>query len=491
VSNFYAEWQAAKSGFLSAGLKTKDVPPAFVGMIVGRGADFGPALKTFDAARTFTDRMKALPAVMRGRKEYQDAIKQALRESEHPKVSKALTELNRDIDVLWMKVEEAAQPPSPSGQMVPTYTLRSFDLAAGVKTEFLKLEPIPVDVVVEVDKVFKQLIDSGQVGFRAEVLGEAGKAELEKVRDAFRETIAKIDNTIKKDPSILAAKTKEANEVLKYYGKIVQTRVDEAVQARWRAYLSGKADLKSFETKSKVKIVLGTIGVAVAITSAALSFGVAWMSIMAACKGISDVGKALKTYSETIDKTYEKLLDDIVHVDKLNRQRDEAKKKGEGQKASKAKEAAKEVIAGVLPITKGMLKVASDIDARCTQFSGQISKLETEADNLSGRIEVITRNLSTLPDRLLTTEQINLSRRMNKQLTTMMDDLADLARKVRAASAFFEKVKKAVAALKSKDSWTAGLSETLTGMGAKGIALYSAANFIYQCANAGKALIPL
>jgi hypothetical protein len=360
-----------------------------------------------------------------------------------------------------------------------------------VKTEFLKLAPIPIEVEIAVDKVFKQLIDSGQVGFRAEVLGDAGKAELETVRDAFRDTIAKVDASIRKDPSILEAKTREANEVLQHYGKIVQTRVDDAVKARWQAYLSGKADLRSFQVKTATKVVLGTIGVAVAISSAALSFGVAWMSILAACKGISDVGKSLKTYSEDIDKTYARLLEDIVHVDKLNRQRDEAKKKGEGQKASKAKEAGKELLAGVLPITKGMMKVASDIDSRCQQFSGQISKLETQADDLSGRIEIITRNLTTLPDRLLTTEQINLGRRMSKQITTMMTDLADLARKVKAASAFLGRVRKAVAALKSKDSWTAGLTETLTGMGSKGVALYAAANFIYQCANAGKALIPM
>ncbi|GGC38690.1 hypothetical protein GCM10011504_16390 [Siccirubricoccus deserti] len=491
-SNFYADWRGAKSAFFNSGLTGADVPPDFV-MMINRGADLGPSLKALDAATTFEKRAKALPAVMRALDEYLREVASARKSTASPKGDKALKALQRALEEIWRGAEQAAQPPRPTGQMVAAYRLRSFNLAAGVKPQFLKLDPIPVEVEVEVDKVFKQLIDSGQVGLRAEHLGNLAKDELDKLRDAFRDTIAKVDATIKKNPTpeIIEAKSKEANEVLKYYGKLVEDRVNLVVQQEWKRYLQSKQDLKDFQVKTTTKVVLGTIGVAVAVSSAALSFGTAWMNILAAVKGIADIGKTLKTYSEDIDKTYGKLLDDLAHVDKLNQQREVAKKKGEGQKASKAAQMGKEVVAGILPITKDMLKATSAIEARCQQFSGQVSKLESQADALSGRIEIITKNLSGLPDRMLSTEQINLGRRMGKTVATLMEELAELCRRARNAAAFSERAKKAVAKLKREDSWTGGLAERLTGLGTKGVAVYGAVNFIYACATAGKALIAI
>jgi hypothetical protein len=120
-----------------------------------------------------------------------------------------------------------------------------------------------------------------------------------------------------------------------------------------------------------------------------------------------------------------------------------------------------------------------------------VSKLESQADTLSGRIEIITKNLSGLPDRLLSTEQINLGRRMAKTVASLIEELTELHRRARNAAAFAEKAKKAVARLKREDSWTGGIAETLTGLGTKGVAIYGAVNFIYACATAGKALIAI
>jgi hypothetical protein len=92
---------------------------------------------------------------------------------------------------------------------------------------------------------------------------------------------------------------------------------------------------------------------------------------------------------------------------------------------------------------------------------------------------------------MLSTEQINLGRRMGKTVAKLMEELAELYRRAKNASAFAERAKKAVARLKREDSWTGGLAETLTDLGAKGVAIYGAVNFIYACATAGKALIAL
>jgi hypothetical protein len=485
-TNFQAQWTTVKDAFIK---NAREVPPE-ISMLLSQGRDFGPSLKSFDGAPTFEKRMACMPAVLRAKTEYETEIQAALKKTTSKIGQKAQQALLKQIDKIWQEVEQAAQPPRPSGQMVSGYRLRTFDLAAGVKPVFLKVDPILVTVEIEVDKVFKELIDTGQAGLRAGELGDAALEALEKVRQAFRDTIAAVDASIKKDPTILAAKTKEANEVLAYYGRIVEDRINLALQEAWSAYLARKKDLKDFRVKSATKIVLGSIGVGVAVASVVLSFGTGWMNIIAACKGIAEVGKAIKTWAEEIDTVYIKLVDDILHVDDLNKQRDKAKAKGEGQKASKAKQVGKEVLAAALPVTKDMIKSASAIEARCVQFSGLTSKLESKADELSGKIERITKSLTGLPDRMLATEQINLNRRTNKTVTKLFEEISELHKKTKQCARFAAAAMKAVKKLKAEDSWL-GTTETAGGVGTKGVAIYALANFCLACADHGKQLISL
>ena len=486
-TNFQGEWKTAKDGFIK---NARGVPPE-ISMLMSQGRDFGPALKSFDAAVGFEKLMKALPAVLRAKDDYETELTEALKKTDSKPGQAAIKALLKQIDGIWTEVEKLAQPPRPSGQMVASYKLREFDLAYGIKTEFLKVDPIKIEVDIEIDKVFKQLLDNHQVELRAADMGDAAMEELNKLRGAFTTAILAVDASIRKDPTILAAKTKEANEVLKYYGKIVEDRVNLVVQAAWKAYLGRKADLREFRIKSATKVVLGTIGVAVAVASAVASFGTAWMNIFAACKGIAEVGKALKTWAQDIDTVYALLIEDIKHVDKLNTEREKGKQKGgPGQKASKAKQVGKEVLAAMLPVTKDMLKATSAIEARCKQFSGLVSKLDTKADELSGIIQTVTKNLSGLPDRMLSTEQINLGRRMNKTVTGMMTELADLHGKAKRCARFAEAAMKAVKKLKAEDSWI-GNTETAGGVGSKGVALYALANFCFACAEHGKQLVSL
>ena len=478
---FGAEWKTVKDAFVKT---ARDIPPE-ISMLLSQGRDFGPALKAFDGAATFEKRMQCMPDVLRAKTDYESEITAALKTTESKVGRKAQEALLKQIDKIWLGVEQAAQPPRPSGAMVSAYKLRTFDLAAGVKTEFLKVDPLLVNVEIEVDKVFKALIDDGEAGLRAQDLGDTAQAELETMRGAFRATILAVDASIRAKPETLVPKTKEANEVLAYYGKLVEDRVHLAVEGAWKDYLGRKKALKDFRVKSATKVVLGSIGVGVAVASVVLSFGTGWMNIIAACKGIAEVANTIRIWAEEIDTVYVKLVDDMQHVTDLASKRAAAEKKGEGQKASKLKEVAKEAVGGALPITKDMMKAASAIEARCVQFSGLVSKLETKADELSGTIETITKHLGGLPDRMLSTEQINLNRRMKQTVTKMFTEIADLNTKNKACARFAKASTKAVATLRAKDSWAAA-TETAGGLGTKGVAIVALAKFCVQAAGAAK-----
>lgn len=483
---YQADWQAAKNGFFKSKLTGLDVPPEIV-MTLSQGNDLGPSLKKFDAAKTHEQKMAAMPAILKAKIAYEKELKKAILSAGTPKGKTALTTLQTGLHFIFKGVEEDAQPPRPSGKMVSAYTIRKFDLAAGIKTEYLKLEPLTIEVDIEVDETFKKLLDKGEAGFRVQILGDAANAELADIKTRFKDTILKVDATIKEDTTQLSKKTKEANEVLEYYRKLVEDRINLVVESEWKRYLGRRKDKNDFKVKTRMKVVFGTVGVAVAVASVALSFGTAWMNILAAVKGLAEVAKAIKTASETIEKTYQKLIDDMAHIDELNQKR----AKGGGQKASKALQVGKEMLAGAMPLTKDMLKATSAIDARCVQFSGQIYSMEKEANKISGKLEIITKNLQGIPNRFLTTEQINLERRTSKTVTKLFEELADLHRRAQAATAFAERSRAAIDKLKKEDTWTAGITATSAGWGSKGVALFALANFIHECAKQGKSLIPL
>jgi hypothetical protein len=192
ATSFQADWNSIKTAFVK---HARDVPPE-ISMLISQGRDFGPALKSFDSATTFEKRMKAMPAVLKAKSEYEDEIQKALKTTTSKVGQKGLQMFLSQIDLLYTKVNTAAQPPRPSGRMVQGFVLRQFDLAAGVKPTYLKVDPIIVTAQIEVDSEFKKLMDAGEAGLRMDDLGEAALKELGNVREA---SILNVDQTIAAD----------------------------------------------------------------------------------------------------------------------------------------------------------------------------------------------------------------------------------------------------------------------------------------------------
>jgi len=386
------------------------------------------------------------------------------------------------------------QPPRPSGSTVKYEVVRSFNLAAGINVKHLDVKATQVDVYVEIDQTLDKLIKEGKEGLKIEHLGNVAKAEVEKISANFVATIQLVEtqiDTVLQDADQRDAKIKEANEVLKHYAKIVEDRVNAAVQGEWQKYLARRKYLGDFRLKCGVKITLGVIGVGVAVASAALTFGALWIGILAAAKGVLDLAQNIKTLAEGMDTTYEKLLVDIDNVNKLNRQREQAKAKGEGQKVSKTAEALKELANQLAPFTKALTTSANTAGDRAKQFLGQTSKLEDQADALVGQLNKGTASMTKLPERDMTPKLKELAGAMGNKFKQVFADITALHEQAQNAGAFGDRALKAVATLKAEDRWGLDPMEIAGKYGARGVAIYAAANFIFECAKHGKALIPV
>lgn len=490
MPDFYAQWTSAKANFA----KSRELFPPESLSKLDKGAGLGPALKTLDKAKSYEDRAKAVASIRSAKVQYETHIKALSKEvgkaNKNGAAAKALIRLETHLDDIWEEADKLGQAPRPSGSMVAHDVVRSFNLGGSYKPKNLDIKATRIDIVIEVDKTLEALIKAGEESLKIEHLGDVAKEELDKVADAFVQTIKEIDGKIelldgdKRDRQI-----REANDVLKHYAKIVEDQIDLAVQAEWRSYLSRKDYLSAFRLKCGIKIALGVVALGVSAASIALTFGTLWINILGIAKSISDIAQTIKTWAADLETVYAGLVSDMDDVQKLNLQREAAKAKGAGQKASKAKEAAKEVVTGILPITKNMLKSASDIESRAKQLLGLVSKLEDQADKLVGQLNAVTKQMSSLPEKKMTDALRKDADKMDEAFQKLFTEVADLHKKSQKCAHFGERSLKTVEKLRKEDSWSSGAAETATGMGTKGAALFALANFGYECAKHGATLL--
>lgn len=373
-------------------------------------------------------------------------------------------------------------------------TLREFNLNGGVKSKYLDVEATKVEIAIEVDDALNDLIKAGKESLKIAHLGDVAKKEVEKSAKAFADTIKDIDAKIAKkktDGEEIQKLITEANEVLKHYAGIVKANAEAAVEKEWQAYLSRRKHLKDFRVKCVIKIVLGSIGAGVAIGSAVLSFGALWWNVCVSVKIMTDLLQTCKTWAKDIDDVYEELLKDIAKVDKLNQERDEALNSKEGQKLSKTKEGMKELLNGVLPITKSMLKCTSEVENSCKQLLGLVAKLENKADDLSGELNKAIKGMSKLPDKDMSADLKKIAKQVEQQFDKLFEEITDLHRKTQNAGKFGDKALKAAKKLRQHDQWGALDPEDSLDLCKHGISAYAVANFTYQLLMNGKDLLSL
>lgn len=490
MPSLYDRWSQAKSEFD----KTKALFPADAIAKLNKGAGLGPALKTFDKTKGVPERLKALLPVRTAKETYDREIRavMALVKKKDSPAFKALQKFEANLQTIWLDADKSAQPPRPNGSTAGYEVIRNFNLAGKVKPKHLDIKATEVSVVIEVDKTLDKLIKAGEESLKIDHLGGVAKAELDKYCGAFSKTMHDIDAKAEGMDLREREKTvKEANEVLRHYTKLVEDRLNAAVEKEWKEYLARRQYLSDFRLRCGVKIVLGSIAFGVSTASAVMSFGALWMNIAASVKAASDLCQTVKTWSQDIDSVYGELLKDIDKVNKLNVQREQAKKTGAGQKASKLAEVSKELVTGILPITKNMVTAASDVELKAQQLLGLVSKLEDKADKLVGQLNKIVSTMSKLPVKQMNEAMKKEADKLQETVEKLFTEITDLHRKAQNCAKFGKRALMAARKLRVEDLWTGGLTAEVTGMGTKGVAIYALANFALQCAKNGTTLLAL
>jgi uncharacterized protein YifE (UPF0438 family) len=462
---------------------------------IDKAGNLAAALKVFDKGGGYEAWHKAMLLVRASKTAYEVRIRAVMKSIEAAKKQgspayKALQKMEKALLAILQEGDRLAQPPRPGSGTVP-YPMRTYNLAAGFKPKYLTLSSTEVNVAIQIDKALDELIKAGQENLKISYLGEVALAELSKAGDAFKATMQDIDGKIKDlDSDAREKKIKEANEVLKHYAKIMEDRANAAVEKEWQAYLARKQYLKDFRVACVVKIVLGTVGAAVSIASAALTFGALWMNVLAAAKALTSVAEAVKTFAQKIDSVYADLVKEYAAIGKLNAQREQAKQAGQGQKASKAGQAAKEVVTNLLPITRNMITASSNVEAKAKQLQALASKVEQVANTLTGQLNLCVNSMAKLPVKTPKAMEPDVAK-LDKTFTELFAKISTLHQEAISYAKFGDLVMKEAQKLRKEDSWTGTAACDATNLGSRAASLYGLANFAVEAAKHGTTLLSM
>ena len=395
------EWKSAKAFWEKVG--QPKLEPAVLEQMKKTGwdkGDFSKKLGNFDSAKSLVDKRKAWAAAEDIADKYTAIVRKAKSATKNAVANSQLGALDKELADILKTGKQGTQDPKPSGRAEKTQLVAAQNAAGGVRPRWLEVGAIDVKAYLVVDALVMQLEKDGEIGFHWAEVQKACAAEVEKSTDAFEKTILSIDGKLRilsdKDRD---AKVKEANEVLKHYKGIVEANINRIVDEYWARALKRQEYLKDFKRECKIDIAMSGVAIAVSAVSLAMSFGTAALSAGVIAKSVLDIALTLEKLDRSASDTEEILRDNMQTIAKLYVARLEAKKKGEGQKASKAAQAGKTAVASALgPISARIMTTTSRTLKEAKEYVGKLSLAEAEAGKLQKKLVEFTSSFPSSPE---------------------------------------------------------------------------------------------
>jgi hypothetical protein len=478
-------WQSGKQGWEKVGKPALEPPIlAQMGKQGWDKGDLAGKLGAVDQATTLDAKKTAWTPAFTLMTSYAGILDKASSASKSAKAKTELDKLAKSLDVLLEDGRKSTADPKPTGRAAKVDLVSGFNLAAGLKTKWLKAGAVMINAYFVFDDAVTELEKAGELGYQWSEVQKACSARVEKDRDAFLATIKELDAKI----SILSKedrdkKVKEANDVLKHYAKIVETNLNKVADDYWARALKRRAYLKAFKTECKKDIALSTIAIATSVVSIAMTFGAAAPSAIVIAKAVLDIALTLDKLDRDADRVKSDLAEKMKTIEALYGERKKAKKTGASQAASKAAQVGKTAVASALgPAGAKLMTTAVDTLKEAQEFTGRLSETEKEAGKLSKKIDEFTRKFPSSPEGpdAASSEQM---RKVYQSFLTMEQCYADFTNELQRDINWGEKCIAVCEALKKEDAVVTFTKQWATTTKAVG-AIASAAKFTYQLATA-------
>lgn len=317
--------------------------------------------------------------------------------------------------------EAACQDPKPSGKDIHVKILYSRSASGGVRPAWLKGGTLSMNVHLVMDEKLSELEKAGTLGFHWIEMQRACNAVADKHIADFQHVIGKLDERfalidaeltiIAKDRKIMNIRRNEerrkkleakrdklanaSNETLRHYATIVQNKLQAAVDQYWNAAKQRLTYLRSFKLECVKDVAVASLAITVSAVTIGLSLGGSTaLSAVVIAKSIAEIGLTLQTGMRDAGDLQPILAKSMKSVEEVWAERQRALAAGEGQKANKALQVAKEAFAtGVGPFSAKFMTTTSRSLKQATEYSGKLTVLEHKLGKLYKRITLLAETL--------------------------------------------------------------------------------------------------
>jgi hypothetical protein len=395
-----ADWTNAKTKWEKGGQPKLEAP--LLAQMKKDGwdkGDFGKKLDAFDTAKSLTDKRSAWAAAQPVAEKYAAALRKAKSGTKDSTAGSALQTIVEVAEKIIKQGKVGIQDPKPSGRAERVQLLAMQNAAGGLRPKWLEVGAIDVKAYLVVDALVMQLEKDKEIGFHWTELQKACAVEVAKSMDAFEKTILTIDGKLQiMSETDRKTKIDEANAVLKHYRGIVEANVNRIVDDYWARALKRQVYLKEFKKECKVDVAMSSVAIAVSTVSIAMSFGAAAVSVAVIAKAVVDIALTLEKMDRSANAVYKSLAVNMDSIEKLYKQRLQAKKDGAGQKASKTGQAGKTAIASALgPISALLMTTTPRTLKEAKEYVGKLSECEIEAGKMQKQLAEFTSKFSSSP----------------------------------------------------------------------------------------------
>lgn len=362
--------------------------------------DLGKLLGKVDQAKDLAARREAWARAGAAVTKYQKAVAKARQADLDPKGKKGLVTLAEALTAIAAEANAACQDPTPSGRASELRLVSKMNLAAGLKPIHLQVGKLEVSAWLVVDDTVLALEKAGELGFHwSEVQKEVAKL-LDDAAKRFRATILEIDAKLTTYDELKRAKQlAQAKEVLEFYRKVVERRINEITDKYWERALRRKQYLKDFEKECKVDIAIAAVTIAVSSTSVAMSFGSAAIGVLAIAKAALEIALTLEKLARGAETVKEKLEPKMEDIEKLWRERQSSNRRGSVDYGSKTLEVGKEAVASAMgQVSSRLMTTTSRTLKEAREFVGKLSTVELEAGRLHKEIQRFTSTFPSAPE---------------------------------------------------------------------------------------------
>ena len=422
TGSLQGQWEATKAAWKKVGERTvgTDVAAQMKALGWGKG-DLASKLKKFDKAKALDARRGAWAVAFPQLKLYQTVLEDAKGKPLLPAGRATIDAMLKVVLHLLKMGHEATQDPKPSGKDIKVKLLYSRSASGGVRPEWLKGGTLTMNAYLVMDEKLLELEKADMLGFHWIEMQRACNAVADKHIADFQHVIGKLDErfaliaaeltTIAKDRKIMNIRRNEqrrkkletkrdklatdSNQTLRHYASIVETKLQAAVDQYWSAAKQRLAYLKSFKLECVKDVAIATLAITVSSVTIGLSLGGSTaLSAAVIAKSIAEIGLTLRTGMRDAEDLRPILAESMKSVQAVWEERQRALAAGEGQKANKAVQVAKEAFAtGVGPFSAMFMTTTSRSLKQATEYSGKLTVLERKMGKLYRQIALLAENL--------------------------------------------------------------------------------------------------